>query len=224
MSNGKKPVRKHRCHCWMPRFLRRMLFGVKSGGSSNFEVERKYPISDAERKTLPDKLLSMGYRYVGQAYMKDTFVPTLVEGDMCRVREETMNDRTKYLLTEKVWVQVGNERERKEDEEQITVRVAQLLLDLGKRLSGAELLSFSKDRDLYTRYDDEGRKITISIDLVEGLGESDGHYMEIEILVAQKCHVAAARKTIEQLVQDVLGDARAVADSYMEMLKRSRSR
>jgi hypothetical protein len=62
-----------------------MLFGVKSGGSSNFEVERKYPISDAERKTLPDKLLSMGYRYVGQAYMKDTLVPTLVEGDMCRV-------------------------------------------------------------------------------------------------------------------------------------------
>jgi adenylate cyclase class IV len=208
----------------MPRFLRRILFGVKSGGSSNFEVERKYSISDAERKTLPDKLLSMGYRYVGQAYMKDTFVPTLGEGDMCRVREETMNDRTKYLLTEKVWVQVGNERERKEDEEQITVRVAQLLLDLGKRLSGAELLSFSKDRDFYTRYDDEGRKITISIDLVEGLGEYDGHYMEIEILVAQKCHVAAARKSIEQLVQDVLGETRPVADSYMEMLKRSRSR
>jgi len=207
----------------MPRLLRRILFGV-TRSDSNFEVERKYSISRAEYKALGDKLLSIKFRYVGQAYMKDTFVPVPVDGDMCRVREETMNDRTKYLLTQKTWVQVDNERERKEDEEQITERVAQLMLDLGQRLAGAKLLSFSKDRDFYTRYDAEGRKVTISLDLVEGLGEYSGPYMEIEILVARKCHVNAARTSIEQLVQEVLGETRPVADSYMEMLKRSASR
>src|SRR5262249_492789 len=78
----------------------------------------------------------------------------------------------------------------------------------------------SKYSDMYTRYEDEDRKVTASLDLVEGLGQYSGSYLEVEILVARKGHVEAARTSVEQLVQELLGETRPTADSYMEMLKR----
>lgn len=221
MFNLAKRMRKHvGCACWMPGILRRVLLGATG---SQFEVERKFSLTTAERKDLPAKLLALGYRFAGQAYMVDTFVPAEVEGDMIRVRRETMNDRTKVLLTRKTWEQVGGERERKEHEEEISPLVEATLLDVGRRLKGGDLLSFSKERDFYTRTID-GRKVTVSIDTVDGLGEYSGLYMEIELLISRKCDVKAARESIKQVLKDVLGDEREfVQMSYMEMLKRTAS-
>ncbi|MGH7485449.1 MAG: CYTH domain-containing protein [Terriglobales bacterium] len=214
-------VRKHlKCGCWMPGILRRILTGA-SASHKNFEVERKYSTTSAERDNLPGKLLSMGFRCAGQAYMKDVFVPAETEGDMIRVREETMNDRTKILLTLKTWEQVEGGRERREDEEEVSSLVRNTLLEVGTRLAGGKLLTFSKERDLYTRTQD-GRKVTVSLDTVEGLGEYSGLYMEIEFLVQRKCDVKAAREAIQVLVTELLGEGRQQVEmSYMDMLKRA---
>ncbi len=193
-----------------------------SGGKENFEVERKFKISVEEHEELPKKLLKMGFRHEGQVHMHDTFIPTEVEGDMCRVRDETMNDRTKHLLTKKVWVQIGGNRERKEKEEQISQLVRETLLSVGVRLRGSELPFFTKDREMYVRRDDLGRQVTVCLDLTEHLGLYDGTYMEIEYLIADEADIESAREGIKKLVQEILGEARAEWElSYMQMLKLS---
>jgi adenylate cyclase class IV len=217
--NLKKRVREAiGCACWMPRVLRKIVLAA-TRSNRNFEVERKFSVSADEHAGMPDRLLSLGFRHAGQVYMIDTFLPTDVEGDMCRVREESENDRTRYLLTHKTWVEIDGQRERDEEEEAISRLVKETLLDVGKR--AASLLSFSKERELFTRAEGD-RKVTVSLDVVEGLGEYSGTYMEIELLVSRKSDVAAARESIQQLAAELLGEERPLVQlSYMEMLKRT---
>jgi predicted adenylyl cyclase CyaB len=188
-----------------------------------FEVERKFAISASEWQQVEAKLLATGYEFTGRALMTDTFVPALVEGDMIRVRRETVHDVTRTVLTCKTWEHIGGQRERKEQEEEIKSLAAETVLDLGRRIQGAELLSFSKERDSYIRTFD-GRKLTVSLDRVEGLGQYSGLYMEIELLVSNSCDVVLARGAIQQVLKELISQEREfVQMSYMEMLKKSRS-
>ncbi|HEY9712431.1 MAG TPA: CYTH domain-containing protein, partial [Chroococcales cyanobacterium] len=137
-----------------------------------FEVERKYSISDDEFRDLPEILRSHGFRFASQVYMTDTFVPPEQEGDMIRVRRETEDDKTRVLLTRKTWVEVQGNRERNEDEKQIDEVVAQTILELGVRLTGgAPLLSYSKERDSYKKTTDDGQQVTVTLDTVDDLGQ-----------------------------------------------------
>jgi predicted adenylyl cyclase CyaB len=187
----------------------------------NFEVERKYPLRADEELALPERLKQMGFRHIAQVHMHDFFLPTEIDGEMRRVRDETMEDKTKHLFTHKVWVQVAGKRERKEQEEQISPMVRELLLDFGTRLHGSKLPEFSKTREMYTREDEDMREITVAIDHVEGLGRFDGYYVEVEILVRREQDVESAREAVEKLAAELLREPREFAISYMEMLKQT---
>ncbi|CAN5140661.1 hypothetical protein BH10CYA1_BH10CYA1_37740 [soil metagenome] len=208
----------------LPKILRRV-FGssCRDCKKSHLEVERKFKISDDEFRALSARLLSQGFQLTGQVFMTDTFLPVLTDGDMMRLRVETMNDITKTILTRKKWVVVNGEREREETEKETSELAAGCLLELGERLVGGPLLSFSKDRDLYSRLaEDEHHKIVVTLDTAEGLGEYSGHYMEIELLVPVDGDVQAARQQIATLAASLLGEERAFEQlSYQEMLKRS---
>ncbi len=208
----------------LPKILRRV-FGssCRDCKKSHLEVERKFKISDDEFRALSARLLSQGFQLTGQVFMTDTFLPVLTEGDMMRLRVETMNDITKTILTRKKWVVVGGEREREETEKETSELAAGCLLELGERLAGGPLPSFSKDRDMYSRLaEDEHHKIVVALDTAEGLGDYSGHYMEIELLVPVDGDVQAARQQIATLAASLLGEERAFEQlSYQEMLKRS---
>lgn len=208
----------------LPKMLRRA-FGRKCGDckKTHLEVERKFKISAEEFRALSARLLSQGFQLTGQVFMTDTFLPVQTEGDMMRIRVETMNDITKTILTRKQWVTVGGERERQETERETNDLASGCLLELGERLTGGPLPSFSKDRDMYSRLaEDEHHKIVVALDTAEGLGEYSGHYMEIELLVPVDGDVQAARRQIATLAASLLGEERPFEQlSYQEMLKRS---
>jgi adenylate cyclase class IV len=208
----------------LPKILRRV-FGsnCRDCQKSHLEVERKFAISKEEFRALPARLIEQGFQLTGQVFMTDTFLPVLTEGDMMRIRVETMNDKTKQVLTRKKWVVIGGEREREETEKETTELAAGCLLELGERLVGGPLPSFSKDRDLYSRLaEDEHHNIVVTLDTAEGLGEYSGHYMEVELLVPVNGDVQAARLQIATIASGLLGDDRAcVQMSYQDMLKRS---
>jgi adenylate cyclase class IV len=203
----------------------RRAFGRKCGDckKTHLEVERKFKISAEEFRALSARLLSKGFQLTGQVFMTDTFLPVQTEGDMMRIRVETMNDITKTILTRKQWVTVGGERERQETERETNDLASGCLLELGERLTGGPLPSFSKDRDMYSRLaEDEHHKIVVALDTAEGLGEYSGHYMEIELLVPVDGDVQAARRQIATLAASLLGEERPFEQlSYQEMLKRS---
>lgn len=208
----------------LPKMLRRV-FGrsCRDCKKTHLEVERKFKISAEEFRALSARLLSQGFQLNGQVFMTDTFLPVQVEGDMMRIRVETMNDITKTILTRKQWVTVGGERERQETERETNELAAGCLLELGERLAGAPLPSFSKDRDMYSRLaEDEHHQIVVALDTAEGLGDYSGHYMEIELLVPVDGDVQAARQQIATLAASLLGEERAFEQlSYQDMLKRS---
>jgi predicted adenylyl cyclase CyaB len=212
------------CAYLLPSWLRKLVTALIGKAGENFEVERKYPLTPNEHEDLPAKLQSMGFRHDGQVYMHDYFLPTNQVannnrgGDMLRLRDETMDDRTKHLFTNKIWVMVAGKQERKEKEEEISALIRELLLDLGTRMNGGPLPNFTKERDLYTRQDKQ-QSVTVTIDKVDGLGVNDGFYLEVEILVRREADVEQARTAIEELAVEILGDKRDFAISYMEMLK-----
>ena len=208
----------------LPKILRRV-FGsnCQDCKKSHLEVERKFAISKEEFRALPARLLASGFQLTGQVFMTDTFLPVITEGDMMRIRVETMNDKTKQVLTRKKWVVVGGDREREETEKETSELAAGCLLELGERFAGGPLPSFSKDRDLYSRLaEDDHHNIVVALDTADGLGDYSGHYMEIELLVPVNGDVQAARQQIGSLASSLLGDERAFVQlSYQEMLKRS---
>ena len=93
--------------------------------------------SKEEFRALPARLLALGFQATGQVFMTDTFLPVSKEGDMMRLRVETMNDITKQILTRKKWVEIRGEREREEEEKVTSELAAGCLLELGERLAGS---------------------------------------------------------------------------------------
>lgn len=206
----------------LPTHVRRALNRRSQRKKSHFEVERKFRISKEEFRALPGQLLSSGFHFAGQVYMTDTFIPS--DEGTTRIRRETMNDKTRFLLTCKVWVEVDGNREREEEEEVIPELAATTMISLGEKLSREALAAYSKERDLYTTTFEDGRTATVSLDTVEELGEYSGHYMEIELLVPIGEDVQPARLYIHSLVKTLTGEDRPFVElSYQDMLRKTLS-
>ncbi len=200
------------------RWLSRIWRGSSSPDSAHFEVERKYNLTEAEIQALPAKLTALGYVFDGVAEMMDTFVPSAVDGDMIRVRDETISGASHTLLTVKTWKIVAGQKEREETEETLSPFVRGCILEVGQRLKGKKLSSFSKTRDLYVATV-EGQKVTVGLDRVTGLGKYSGPYLEIEVIAKLESEVEAARTFIAKFAKELLGDDRDfVRMSYQQML------
>lgn len=205
------------------RWLSRIWRGAASADGAHFEVERKFNLTEAEIQALPAKLTSLGYAFDGVAEMVDTFVPAAVTGDMIRVRDETISGASHTVLTIKTWTTVAGQRERKETEESLTPFVRARFLELGERLKGKKLSTFTKTRDLYTSTVDN-HKVTVGLDRVSGLGKYSGPYLEIEVIVKVESEVEAARAFIVKFAKQLLGEDREfVQMSYQQMLMETES-
>lgn len=210
---------------WFLKQLAKLSSSDKS--SSHFEVEDKYPLRQNEFDSLPELLRRIGFRLASRVTMTDTFLPAEAKGEMIRIRDEVSLDdgRSVTILTLKRWVEVtGGERVRKETEsEGLDSTVRSCILALGRRLSDGDLPSFSKERTTYSAKRD-GYNVNVALDIVEGLGEYSGPYLEIEIIVNAEEEVARARTFIEGFVVELLGEMRERSISYQEMLRLSRAK
>lgn len=209
-------------------FLKRLAqLSASETDRSQFEVEDKHPLRQNEFDSLPEHLRRIGFRLASRVTMTDTFLPAEAKGEMIRVRDEVSLDdgRSVTILTLKRWVEVtGGERVRKETEsEGLDSTVRSCLLALGRRLSDGDLPSFSKQRTTYSARRD-GYNVNVALDVVEGLGEYSGPYLEVEVIVKTEEEVAPARAFVEGFVVELLGEKRERSISYQEMLRLSRAK
>lgn len=188
----------------------------------HLEVERKFALSAHEVGSISARLEQLGFTYAGTAMMTDSFLPTAVDGEMMRVRQEKIGaEPTRSILTFKKWVATSTGKERQETERQVGASIAALWKLLGRLIGGKTLLSFSKARKLYNGKLGDADAV-VSLDEVDGLGSYSGFYMEVEVLVPLDGDVALFRDRIFAIVQDILGESRPdVKRSYMDMLKES---
>ena len=211
--------------------LRKLLLGclraafdrfVKTTTSTDhLEIERKFAISEEETRRIPSLLTARAFSAAGRVFMTDFFLPT-VDGEMMRVRQERPEwSLPRVLFTRKQWViTAGGERERRECERQVRSAVAAIWLAVGRLIKGQPLLSFSKQRDLFTGTLADGEAV-VSIDQVSGLGKYSGHYLEVEVLVPVAGDPTAARNAIADLVAKLLANPEMVKRSYLDMLTES---
>jgi predicted adenylyl cyclase CyaB len=205
----------------MLRALAAIRHAYNNSNKRHLEVERKFKLTDAEARKMPVLLSALGFLHREQVYMTDTFLPVIVESDMMRIRDETADHSTRCLLTRKSWVEVEGERERQETEEKLDMVARGCLLELGERMNGGKLLSFTKQRDHYHCPEGDFKNVVVCVDSVDGLGEYSGSYVEIELLVEEGGDVQSARTRISQIAATLLGQEReCVQLSYQDMLKR----
>lgn len=206
--------------------LKKLRFGQSEdghGSSSQFEVERKYRLSQEEFDDLPSILKRSGYHFHREQQMTDTFIPALEQDDMIRIRDIRSQGKDSSVLTLKKWTVVEGERVRRERETESLDPVARdCLLEMGSRLATEALLSFSKKRVEY-RGERDGKTVTIALDQVDGLGAYSGPYLEVEVLSHQESEVGEALACVEKVAFELLGGEREMSMSYMEMLKLSRA-
>lgn len=187
----------------------------------HYEVERKFALQAGEVDALPGRVQERGFTYAGTASMTDVFLPTLVDGEMLRVRKERIGDApARSYLTFKQWVHTASGKERKETEREVALTIGALWKLAGRAIGGEPLLSFSKQRKLFNGKLGEADAV-VSIDDVSGLGQFSGAYMEVEVLVPLDGDVVTYKDKVYEFVRELLGE-RAEARSYMEMLKESR--
>jgi adenylate cyclase class IV len=185
---------------------------------TNFEVERKFRLKDDELDTFRGRLADMGFTLAQTIAMTDRFLPVKIEGEMLRVRDETIGATTHTVLTIKEWVEIAGGKERRESESHLSRSARSFMLFVGRLVRGKELLQFSKVRKEHES--PSHPHVIITIDKVEGLGANSGYYAEIEVLVPQDGNVEAARSQIASLARQVFNDEREpVKASYMDMLK-----
>ncbi|MEZ4545506.1 MAG: CYTH domain-containing protein [Cyanobacteriota/Melainabacteria group bacterium] len=146
--------------------LKKLRFGQSEdghGSSSQFEVERKYRLSQEEFDDLPSILRRSGYHFHREQQMTDTFIPALEQDDMIRIRDIRSQGKDSSVLTLKKWTVVEGERVRRERETESLDPVARdCLLEMGTRLATEALLSFSKKRVEY-RGERDGKTVTIAL-------------------------------------------------------------
>ena len=185
---------------------------------TNFEVERKYRLVPEELESVRQRLAEMGFTPSKSIEMTDRFLPTKIDGEMLRVRDETIAGKTHTVLTIKEWVIISGGKERSETEGHLSPLSRRFLLFLGRLIRGQALLQFSK-----LRLDHESPSrphVIVALDTVEGLGDNSGHYAEIEVLVPQDGDVESARAQIASLARTLFNEEREpVMQSYMDMLK-----
>lgn len=192
----------------------------QQNAKSNFEVERKFRLAKNEYAVVEQRLKEMGFEADAIVEMTDYFLPTRVDGEMHRVRDEAQAGDKITVVTIKEWVQIAGGRERRELEDGIGQSARYVLLLVGRLLRGSKLLSFSKRRIPHTNPLEPG--VVIALDTVFGLGKFSGPYVEIEVLVPQNGDVEAARRKISELARALFTDEREfVQASYQDMLKQA---
>ncbi|MBS1996301.1 MAG: CYTH domain-containing protein [Cyanobacteria bacterium SZAS LIN-2] len=185
---------------------------------TNFEVERKFRLKPEELDAVKQRLADMGFSLSQRIEMTDRFLPVKVDGEMLRVRDETVAGKTHTVLTMKEWVIVSGGKERSETEGHLSPLSRAFLLFLGRLIRGRALLQFSKLRLDHTS--PGHAHVIVALDEVEGLGVNSGHYAEIEVLVPQNGDVESARAEIVSLARRLFNEEREpVKQSYMDMLK-----
>lgn len=187
-----------------------------------FEVERKFRISDVEAGQLPARLKSLGFEFIENVLTTDIFLPVEAEDEMLRLRTQESQGETKLLITHKRWVVLSDgHKERQEAEESIGELTKQAILLLAHQIPKEKLPPNQKRRDFYQGLLD-GDKCLICLDLAEGIGKYSGHYLEVELLVKDHEGIAEARNKVLGFAEKLLGEAREPeALTYMEMLKAS---
>ncbi|HEY9787063.1 MAG TPA: CYTH domain-containing protein [Candidatus Obscuribacterales bacterium] len=184
---------------------------------AHLEVERKFNLSEDEAKGLPDKLSRRGFSASGRLTMTDTFLPTVKDEDMIRIRVESDDNKSQRLLTMKDWLTVAGQRERRENEGEIDLLTSCFLRLVGRLVNGKRLLAFSKTRQMFLAPE---RDVVVAVDQVSGLSIYSGCYLEVEVLVPLDGDVEAARVRIRGLVVELLGEEREfVRRSYLDMLR-----
>ena len=199
-------------------------FASSSTDKGHLEVERKFSLSEDEAARVPLRLRELNFQPAGIVRMTDHFLPAAVQGEMLRVRRESLDgEPSKALLTFKQWVATsGGGKERRETERAIGGTIAMIWLILGRIVRGATLLSFSKERRLFEG-ELAGNDSVVSIDEVTGLGPFSGLYLEVETIIDADSDPSAARNAIFQFVEELFGEKRAdIKRSYMDMLVESK--
>jgi predicted adenylyl cyclase CyaB len=188
----------------------------------HMEVERKFSVFPDEVDAVRSRIERKGFKYVGTAVMKDTFLPAAVLGEMLRIRQERIGHLPpKTLLTYKQWVTTSTGKERRETEREVRQAVALVWLAIGHWIAGGSLTGFSKKRQLFEGTLN-GVPSVVSIDDVEGLGTYSGWYSEIEVLLPKDANFPEFEREILSLAGDVFGAPREpIMRSYMDMLKES---
>ncbi len=189
----------------------------------HLEVERKFPISAQESESLPMKLRELGLKPDGSVHMTDTFIPSREAGEMMRVRDERGSAGVKCVFTLKSWVETASGgRERKESETEVGPLLRTIVVMLARSASPSELLSFSKERALFSGRHNE-KDVVVSVDRVSGLGEFSGNFFEIECIVPLGEESSSAQSCIYDLVEKIFGCAKQDEKrSYLDMLKISK--
>lgn len=206
---------------WRPHWLLTAPPGAKEG-KANFEVERKFRITEAELDAIIGRIASMGFANPRLIRMSDQFLPVKIKGEMLRIRSESVDGHSETLLTIKEWVIVQGGKERSEEEAPLTNSGRSFLLRLGRMLNGGPLPGFSKVRQEHTSNNFPG--VIITLDQVDGLGRYSGRYAEIEVLVPRDGDVEAAREQIVKLARQLFADDRTPVElSYQQMLEKSQS-
>jgi len=194
---------------------------AKDGVKAHLEVERKFRLFDGELDTLESRLPGCGFDLIGEVTMTDTFLPTVKDEDMIRIRVESEGEERRRYLTLKDWVMIDGERERREEEGVIGLMPGVVLRLVGRLVAGTSPLSFSKVRRSYSSTQPGSDvQVVVSVDRVTGLGVYSGAYLEVEIIVPVGGDVKSARERIRTEVFDLLGEHRDfVPRSYHDMLR-----
>jgi predicted adenylyl cyclase CyaB len=189
-----------------------------TGSKNHFEIERKYRLSKSEYDELPKTLKHLGFSHKKEVVENDTFLPVEKKGDMLRIRDEKEGQITTHILTRKTWVETKGERERSEQEEEVSSFVRNTILEVVERANEKSLRHLSKKRTFFAAVDD-GEAVTVTLDYVDQIGQYSGPYMEVEFLVHNQEDVPRFRDKIKQLAKTLLQEERDyVQTSYQEML------
>ncbi|HEY9793409.1 MAG TPA: CYTH domain-containing protein [Candidatus Obscuribacterales bacterium] len=202
---------------WLRSAFRR--FVRTSADPGHMEIERKFFQTQQEASQLAEKLKERGFKYIGTALMSDTFLPSAVQGEMLRVRQERMDlQEARTILTFKQWVKTATGKERRETERDVPPVIGLFWLLVGRFAAGHPLLGFSKRRQLY-----EGKlnatDAVVSIDEVSGLGVYSGWYLEIEVLQPLGTDSTLLEQQINLLANELFDTGRQpIMRSYRDML------
>lgn len=189
---------------------------------SHYEIERKYRTTGDEQTAIAAKLSRHDFELEMTSIITDTLLPA-PKSETLRIRREQIVDEQKpdvrYLRTHKKHPLLPNGTHVREEEElAISLEEADREMTQAMHSNCAPLPSYSKVRRSYTGTW-KGLKLTVCLDVAQGLCSYSGHYIEIEALLpvgSKKINKVQAK--IVRFAQHLLGDKRAPVISYRKML------
>jgi predicted adenylyl cyclase CyaB len=193
------------------------------------EIERKFKITAPEALHVVEYLRGHDFKLSEDCQMSDIFLPTGADSQQLlrirsvSVRSDEDGKNPAKVLTYKTWIKTDDGgKERQEREEAIGDLAAECLVKVGRLAKdGEELPSYQKERKTYSGQCN-GYSVNVSLDEVSGLGEFNGFYMEVEIIITDNAGINAAREQVYALAHEILGDKRGHHElTYLEMLTKA---